>query len=104
MTYQTVLEKLEISDLSAEERVTAILTMPVEDILSKVPPGLPLFPVIDGKTVPVLPTFSDIVDTSSTTIPGKKWLKGLFIGDSQLDVRLIQYSPVKIQTDYDIVF
>jgi hypothetical protein len=86
MTYQTVLEKLEINSMSPEERLAAILTMPVEDILTKIPPGLPLHPVIDRVLVSSVPTFSDIIDKNTPTMPGKHWCKGFLIGDNQLDV------------------
>jgi hypothetical protein len=70
MTCQTVLEKLEISSLSPAERLAAILMMPVEDILAKIPPGLPLHPVIDGVLIPSVPTSGGIVDKNTPTMPG----------------------------------
>lgn len=85
MTYKTVLGNLGISELSPEDRVKALLTMPINDILSKVPPGLPLFPVIDGTTIPGAPTFTDI-SSKTSSLPGKKWCEGLLIGDNELDV------------------
>jgi hypothetical protein len=58
----------------------------LEDILAKIPPELPLHPVIDGALIPSVPTFSDIVDKNTPTMPGKRWCKWLLIGDNQLDV------------------
>ena len=89
MTYKTVLENLGITATSPEERVSALLAIPAEDILTKLPPGLPLHPVLDGDLVPVEPTFKDIADKQSSTMPGKHWCNSLFIGDNQMDVGVL---------------
>jgi hypothetical protein len=102
MTYQTVLEKLEISSISPKERLAGILTTPVEDILAKIPPGLPLHPVIDGILITSVPTFSDIVNKNTLTIPGKHWCKGLLIGDNQLDVNNLAHNCVYAKLTWEI--
>lgn len=81
-----VLGHLGIVVKTPEERVHALLTMPVTEILSKLPPGLPLFPAIDGDIISVPTTYQDVVDLGTSNIPGKHWCKSLLIGDNQLDV------------------
>lgn len=84
--YKTVIESLGLESSPPEERVSAILTLPVDEILSKIPPGLPLQPVVDGDVVPLSPSFSEFANKEATTIPGKQWCEELLIGDNQLDV------------------
>lgn len=92
MTYRTVLEKLGITATSAQERVEALLNVSVGDILAKLPPWLPLHPIIDGDIIPTTTLFNDIVNKQTLSMPGKRWCKSLLIGDNQQDVCFIETS------------
>ncbi|KAL3426702.1 carboxylesterase [Phlyctema vagabunda] len=88
-TYTTVLEVLGIIATSAEDRVAALLATPAEDFLTKLPPGLPLHPYVDGDIIPVPVTFADISDPSTSVVPGKQWCRDLLIGDNELDASIL---------------
>lgn len=88
MTYQAVLQSLGITATTAAERVQALLAVPIEEMMSKLPNGLPLQPAVDGDIIPIPAAFKDIGNLESSVVPGKQWCKALLIGDNQLDVRL----------------
>lgn len=89
-TYQKIIEALGLEDKSPEDRVTALLTMSVDDLWQKIPPGMPLLPAIDTDLVPgdiSFPTISSQSADPQVQIPGRKWCSALMIGESKLDVR-----------------
>lgn len=89
--YKTVLERLGITSPTPEERVAALLAVPVEDILKKLPFNLPLRPMLDGELITRASTFTDV--RSSKNEPG--WCKSILIGHNQLDVRLLPFLLTK---------
>lgn len=91
MTYKTVVEALGLSAKTPEERISILKKTPAEELLSRLPPGLPLQPVMDGDFIPTAATFKDVADLHSATMPGKSWCKGLLIGNNQLDVCITKY-------------
>lgn len=89
--YQTIIKALGLADKSPEDRISALLTMPVDDLWQKIPMGTPLLPSIDGDTVPGAPGFAEVAsqsDNPAFPMPGRKWCSALMIGESQLDVSL----------------
>lgn len=87
--YQKVVEAFGLADKSAEDRIKALLSIPVDDIWQKVPPGTPLVPYMDGELVPGEPSFLSVSskeDNPNFLIPGRKWCSALMIGESKLDV------------------
>lgn len=84
--YWLAMEALGLKDKTGEERVKALLEMPAEDLLAKLPPSVLIAPAIDGDMVLSHPTHSQVVDRGSTTPKGKRWCKDLMIGDAQMDV------------------
>jgi hypothetical protein len=87
--YVSVAKALNLENLSGPERVKAIVEMPIETLLAKTPPTIPLMPVIDGDIIPGPTTFSQIsskVDDPTFPIPGKQWCESLLVGDCQFDV------------------
>lgn len=87
--YQKVVEAFGLADKTPEERIKALVSMPVDDLWQKVPLGTPLLPSIDGETVPGEPSFltvSSKEDHPDFSIPGRKWCAALMIGESKLDV------------------
>jgi len=88
-SYKKVVEAFGLADKSPEDRIKALLSLPVDDLWQRVPLGVPLLPSIDGDLVPGEPNFvtvSSQADDPSFVIPGRKWCAGLMIGESQLDV------------------
>ncbi|KAF2009810.1 carboxylesteras-like protein [Aaosphaeria arxii CBS 175.79] len=91
-TYQSVIEALGLADKSSAERIQGLLDLPVDDLWQKVPPGAALIPTLDGETVPGTPSFEIVTsqdDHPEYPIPGRRWCKGLMIGDSQLDANIL---------------
>lgn len=85
--YSTIAAALNVDKLSAEERVNYILNCPMEELYSKLPPGLPLIPVVDDDLVKALPTYKQTLKYGPTEmLPGMTWCKRLLIGDCQFDV------------------
>ncbi|KAF2636651.1 carboxylesteras-like protein [Massarina eburnea CBS 473.64] len=92
--YKSVIEAFGLADKSPEERVKALLNLPIDDLWQKVPLGTPLIPYVDGETVPGEPSFLSVSsqqDDPSFPIPGRKWCSALMIGDSKLDASILAY-------------
>lgn len=99
--YQKVVNALGLADKSPEERIKALLTIPVDDLWQKVPLGTPLIPSVDNETFPGVPTFSAVSsqsDDPSFLIPGRKWCSALMIGESKLDVG-INFNILRIKAN-----
>jgi hypothetical protein len=87
--YQKVIKAFGLADKSPQDRVKALLTIPVDELWQKVPMGVLLPPSIDGETVPGEPSFLTVAsqeDDPRFLIPGRKWCSALMIGESKLDV------------------
>lgn len=88
--YQKVVDALGLADLSPEERIKALLELPADELLQKIPPGTQLSPINDGETSHPGPSFTSFLsqDESATALmPGREWCSDLMLGDSKLDVR-----------------
>ncbi len=89
--YDTVIDILGLKDLPSEDRIAALVKMPSEELFLKIPPQVPLLPLIDGNIIPSPSSFQRIADRSETGVselPGKAWCKDLLIGDCQSDVSI----------------
>jgi len=92
-SYQKLIAAFGLADKSPEERIKALLTLPIDDFWQKAPLGVPLTPVIDAETFPGVPDFASVsTEAHSPTfpIPGRKWCASLMIGDSALDVSIMR--------------
>lgn len=85
--YLSVLEKLGISASTSKERLEALLTTSTEDVLGKVPPSLPLLPIVDGDIVQAPASFATYGNNSTMQTCGP-----LLIGDCGFDV----YTPTLV--------
>ena len=88
-SYQKIIEAFGLTDKSPEERIKALLQIPMDDLWQKVPMGLPLLPTFDGETVPGMPDFEIVSsqdDNPAFLMPGRKWCSALMLGESKLDV------------------
>lgn len=85
--YAGVIAALGLDDLSPEDRIAKLRTIPVEEIIRKVPASIPNRPVIDGALFPKALSSVDVKSpTAVDRIPGKGWCEELMIGDCQADV------------------
>lgn len=85
--YSLVLDKLDLTTKSPEDRVRTLITTKPEDLLEKLPPGLPLFPLVDGEVLSTPASFAQLSEKNGPPFPGTKWCESIMIGDSELDVR-----------------
>ncbi|KIX03914.1 uncharacterized protein Z518_07467 [Rhinocladiella mackenziei CBS 650.93] len=83
--YQKVLAVLGSEDLGPEERIQKLLSIPMDEIIAKLPPYITFLPMVDGDIIPCRPTFAAVSDPADESMPGKQWCEGLTIGDSQFD-------------------
>ena len=88
--YTRAMEALGLSDANAEERLKALLEMPGDELVSKIPPSVQNVPAIDGDIVLSAPTQAQAADKDSAVPKGKRWCKDLMIGDAEMDVGITQ--------------
>jgi hypothetical protein len=87
--YDSVIQVLGLKKLGPTERIEALLKVPSAELLTKVPPSIPLMPVVDGDLIPDTVSFSQISsidEDANFSIPGKEWCEDLIVGDTQFDV------------------
>lgn len=89
--YQQVLSVLGLDKLEPDERIKQLLSLPLDDVIAKLPPYVAFLPVIDGDIIPTKPTYDAVARQEDEGLPGKKWLHGFMIGDSQFDVSLVLF-------------
>ncbi|CAG5169765.1 uncharacterized protein ALTATR162_LOCUS7077 [Alternaria atra] len=93
-SYQQAIEAFGLKDKSPEDRIKALLSIPLDDLWQKVPPTAPMLPSIDGITMPGSPDFltvSSQEDSPTFMMPGRKWCKAFMIGESKLDANILAY-------------
>ncbi|KAF1842781.1 alpha/beta-hydrolase [Cucurbitaria berberidis CBS 394.84] len=93
-SYQQIIKAFGLADKSPEERIEALLSLPVDDLWQKVPLGALLLPAVDGDTVPGTPDFltvSSKEDNVAFLMPGRKWCNAVMIGESKLDANILAY-------------
>jgi len=91
-SYQKAIEAFGLTDKSPEDRIKALLSIPLDDLWQKVPPTAPMLPSVDKETMPGSPDFltvSSQEDRPAFMMPGRKWCKAFMIGESKLDVSSI---------------
>lgn len=91
--YNSAIEILGLQSSTPSERINALLTMPMDEIVTKLAPPLPYRPMVDGDLIPSALTYAAASDKESTELRAKGWLKALMVGDCQFDVRRIPQSP-----------
>lgn len=84
--YARAIEILGLQDATPAERIKALLTIPMDEVVTKLFPPLPYRPMVDGDLIPSALTYASVGDPESTEIGAKGWLKALMVGDSKFDV------------------
>lgn len=82
---KTVIDHLGLRDVPSSEMAQRLLDQPIEDFWMKIPPNVPMLPIIDGIIIPQQINFETLAQ-DTTRIPGKQWIDGVMLGDSELDV------------------
>lgn len=80
------MDALGLADAPAEERVKALLEMPGQELISKLPPSVLTAPAIDDDLVRSGVTYEELGKLDSEVLPGIKWCQELLIGDAEIDV------------------
>ncbi|KAL2004006.1 hypothetical protein VTN02DRAFT_1069 [Thermoascus thermophilus] len=86
--YQQAMKALGLEKATPEERVKALLETPPQDLISKIPPSVPMLPALDGDLIPSALTYAQTADKSQQTLKAKSWCKDLLIGDAQIDASI----------------
>lgn len=84
--YEKAMAALGLSDAPPEERVKALLGMPGEELVAKLPPGIAFAPALDGDLILPGTTYTEIAKPGSSFLPGKEWCQDLLIGNNEIDV------------------
>lgn len=84
--YQAAIKAWGLDGLSPEERIKAILETPAQELITKLPPTVPISFAVDGDLIPSAPSFAEISDKDKPYPKGKAWCKELLIGDAEIDV------------------
>ena len=86
--YKKVMAALGLIDATTEERIKALLEMPGDELVAKLPPPILSAPALDGDIILPGATYTEIGKLDSTVLPGKSWCQDLLIGDAEMDVRV----------------
>lgn len=84
--YAKAIAALGLTDLTAEERVKALLNLPGHELLAKLPPSILVAPAIDTDIVLPGITYAKLAKENSKALPGNSWCQDLLIGDAEVDV------------------
>lgn len=88
--YARAMAALGLSNANVEERLTALLETPGDELISKIPPSVQSVPAVDGDIVLSVPTQAQAADKDSAVPKGKRWCKDLMIGDAEMDVSIAE--------------
>jgi carboxylesterase type B len=84
--YKQFISALALDALSTEERIQKLLTLPLDEVIAKLPPSIPFLPTLDGDILNLKPTFATVADPKDDSMPGKQWADALAVGNSEFDV------------------
>ncbi|PGH04316.1 hypothetical protein AJ80_08539 [Polytolypa hystricis UAMH7299] len=85
--YSQVAKCFSVESLGAKERVQALLDAPMMGFPTKLPPSIPLLPLLDGDIISANLTFAEWgeANTVKNKVPGVSWCRKVMIGDCQFD-------------------
>ena len=86
--YQTVIAILGLQDACVADRISVLLSIPAHEFLSKLPPGLPFLPVLDGRTITNDATFAGL--SPNLEHDGAQHID-MLIGSCDMDVSICVY-------------
>ncbi|CAK7218971.1 hypothetical protein SEUCBS140593_003735 [Sporothrix eucalyptigena] len=89
---QGVLATLGHAGIASEDVTKTLLSAPIEDFWTRIPPGFPIFPVIDGDIIPKEVTLASLADQSPSIFPGAKHVESILLVNSKLDASIMAYS------------
>ncbi|KAI9159180.1 hypothetical protein HJFPF1_07188 [Paramyrothecium foliicola] len=87
--YSGVLRALGITTSDSSDRLKGLLAVPPGDLFQRLPPTLPLHPVVEGDIIPHYSSFDRWTADALLSIPGTTWCSSIFIGDCEHDVSIL---------------
>jgi carboxylesterase type B len=84
VSYALIMKELGLENASPETRIQKLRTIEPEELVEKIPMGIPLLPVLDGDIVLQPITFAKLA-MSAAAVPDPTWCEDLIIGDCQHD-------------------
>lgn len=99
--YQKAMVALGLENASAEDRVKALLEMPGQALVTKLPSSVRFVPALDGDFIQSGVTYAEVVKRDSAVLPGKGWCKELLIGDAEVDVCWPLISAASLANQHD---
>ncbi|KAJ5674410.1 alpha/beta-hydrolase [Penicillium maclennaniae] len=97
--YANAIAALGLTDLTAEDRLKALLNMPSHELLAKLPPSILVAPAIDSEIVLPGVTYTELGKKDSNVLPGNSWCQDLLIGDAEADASILQVVAPHINTN-----
>ena len=79
--YQTAIAALGLDKLASEERINALLTKPMDEIIATLPPSVAFNAVVDNELIKSEVSYASVGSKDVTNMPGKEWLDALMVGD-----------------------
>lgn len=76
---------LGLDDVPSNDLFQRLLDIPVEDFWTKIPPSVPMIPIIDGDIIPTPVTLKTFYQDAAA-VPGKHLIESIMMGHSKLDV------------------
>ncbi|KAL1887618.1 hypothetical protein Sste5346_010119 [Sporothrix stenoceras] len=89
---QDVLVSLGCAGIATEDVTKVLLDTPKEDFWVRIPPGYPIFPVIDGDIIRKEVTLASLADQSASVFPGANHVESILVVNSKLDASIMAYS------------
>ena len=89
---QGVLTALGHDSVVSNNVVKTLLKIPVEDLLTRIAPGTPFLPVIDGDIIPEEVTVASLSYKDPAVFPGAKHIDSILLVNSKLDVSFCSVS------------
>ncbi|KAJ5159476.1 uncharacterized protein N7482_006480 [Penicillium canariense] len=89
--YEKAMAQLGLADASAEDRIKALLDMPGQELVAKLPPSILFVPALDGDIIYPGVTYAELGRLQSKVFSGKHWCKDLLIGDAEIDASIFEY-------------
>ncbi|KAF7590638.1 hypothetical protein BBP40_002586 [Aspergillus hancockii] len=81
--YQQLMSALGLTNTTTQERIQALLSIPGEDLIAKLPPSILAVPAVDADIILSAPSFARTANLTSSIPKRKDWCTDLMIGDAR---------------------
>ncbi|KAJ5239076.1 hypothetical protein N7468_003695 [Penicillium chermesinum] len=95
--YKKAVEALGLRDADPEDRINALLTMPDDELVRKIPVTIQTAPAIDNEVIHPGVSHSVLENLDSKPLPGMEWCQELLIGENEADSSILGWVPPHIR-------